>query len=66
MPRKYTPVHKIEYDGWCSSDDFHYAEMEEDKNGQWVPLKVFEDETSRLNAAIIRLKKQLNNQYNKE
>jgi hypothetical protein len=63
MPRKYNPIHKVEYGYWQGDTDYHYAEMEEQKNGEWVPLKVFEDETNRLNAVILRLKKQLNKLY---
>ncbi len=64
MPRKYNPVVKTEYENWTDYA-FHSAKMEEDKNGQWVPLKVFENEYARLNAMIIKLKKQLNKQYDK-
>jgi hypothetical protein len=62
MPRKYNPVVKTEYEHWCDSA-FHSAEMQKDKNGQWVPLKVFEDEYARLNAMILKLKKQLNEKF---
>jgi hypothetical protein len=64
MPRKYKPVVKTEYSYRDSTWDEHYARMEEDRYGQWVPLKVFEDEQARLNAMILKLKKQLNKSYN--
>ena len=58
MPRKYEPTIKTEYSPWGGSD-YSYAEMQEDKNGEWIPLKVFEDEQRRLNSMIEKLKKQL-------
>jgi len=57
MARKYNPVHEVDYD-W--GETRHYARMQESKHGQWIPLKVFEDEQARLNAMILKLKKQLN------
>lgn len=62
MPRRYQPVHKVDY-YW--GEEYHTAEMEESKYGEWIPLKVYTDEINRLNAVILKLKKQLNNQYGK-
>jgi hypothetical protein len=62
MPRKYNPVVTTEYQRW-EEEPYVYAEMQEDKYGQWVPLKVFEDEYARLNAMILKLKKQLNEKF---
>jgi hypothetical protein len=62
MPRKYNPIYKVEY-GRGYGSDYTYATMEESKYCEWVPLKVFEDETNRLNAVILKLKKQLNKLY---
>jgi hypothetical protein len=61
MPRKYNPSVKTDYAQSDWDIDYTYATMEESKYGEWVPLKVFEDETNRLNTIIDKLKIELNN-----
>lgn len=59
MVRRYEPVHKTEY-GRYDDFDFHYAEMKEAKEGNWVKLKTFKDEQKRLQSEIDRLKLKYN------
>lgn len=54
MPRKYTPV--VMYDHtWYKDQPYYFGAMEESKYGQWVPLRVYLDETARLRKQIERL-----------
>ena len=58
MPRKYTPEVKYKWHLYEPEPDIT-AEMVESKQGEWVPLKVFEDEQSRLQHEIRRLNNQI-------
>ena len=62
MPRKYEPTHEVEYERW-GGGEYHHARMRESRNGEWVPLKVFEDEMKRLSCQIKRLKQQLKGEF---
>lgn len=52
MPRKYEPIIAYEY---IWGDAYRFADMRESRYGQWVPLRVYLDETARLRKQIERL-----------
>lgn len=52
MPRKYEPSVTYEY-GWY--DAYPVGIMVESRTGEWVPLRVYLDETARLRKQIERL-----------
>ena len=57
MPRVYNPDLKTEYGrGMYDGDTYHEPVMKECKDGKWVKLETFSDETARLRAEIDRLK----------
>ena len=56
MPRKYEPYTYLsnQYSDWTYANT--EVAMKESKHGQWIPLKVYNDETARLRAQVERLK----------
>ncbi len=58
--RRYRPVTSIEYDYcWGETVEYHQVKMEENRDGQWVPLQVAKDIIAQRDAQVERLKKRI-------